>query len=154
MPWISLNSIPPAPTCPGSSDPTQPQPPCVIPPLFTFDDLADLTGLATSLHPPANVNAQFLLAQLEPSTQQELTNWNGSFPLPAALTGALIKDLSALLQTWTVQRDLLESGPNDGNFVVEIDNDGFGHLRFGDGVCGPCFETPAACCNSSNKNPA
>jgi predicted phage baseplate assembly protein len=73
---------------------------------------------------------------LEPSTLQALTNWNGSFPLPAALSAALIKDLSALLQTWTVQRDLLESGPNDGDFVVEIDNDGFGHLRFGDGVCG------------------
>ena len=39
----------------------------------------------------------------------------------------LTHDLNALLQTWTVVRDLLECGPSDLNFVVEIDNDGFGH---------------------------
>src|SRR4029077_20728204 len=59
LPWISLTSIPPAPTCAGVPDPTQPPPPCVIPPLFTFDDLSDddhtsLTSLAKSLHPPAS----------------------------------------------------------------------------------------------------
>ena len=31
---------------------------------------------------------------------------------------------------------MLESGPSDLDFVVEVDNDGYGHLRFGDGVCG------------------
>jgi predicted phage baseplate assembly protein len=35
-----------------------------------------------------------------------------------------------------VKRDLLESGPADLDFVVEADNVGYGHLRFGDGVCG------------------
>jgi hypothetical protein len=135
LPWISLTSIPPAPTC-ATTDPKHPQPPCEIPSLFTFDDLADPTGLATSLHPPANANAQFLLAQLSPATQKALTAWDGSLPLPPALAVALIDDLNALLQTWSVQRDLLESGPSDLDFVVEMDNDGFGHLRFGDGVCG------------------
>jgi predicted phage baseplate assembly protein len=57
-------------------------------------------------------------------------------PLPAGLAPALINDLGALLQTWSVQRDLLESGPTDFDFVVEVDDDNFGHLRFGDGVCG------------------
>ena len=33
---------------------------------------------------------------------------------------------------WTVQPDLLESEPDDLNFVVEMDNDGYAHLRFGD----------------------
>jgi hypothetical protein len=136
LPWISLTSIPPAPTCAGSADPAQPQPPCEIPALFTFDDLADPTGLAKSLHPPANANAQFLLAQLSPSTQQALAAWDGSLPLKPALAGALITDLKALLETWTVKRDLLESGPGDLDFVVEVDNDGYSHLRFGDGVCG------------------
>ena len=136
LPWISLTSIPPAPTCAGTADPTQPPPPCVIPPLFTFDDLSDPTGLAKSLHPPANPNAQFLLAQLKPLTQQELAAWDGSFPLPAKLVGDLTDDLKTLLQTWTVKRDLLESGPGDLDFVVEVDNDNYGHLRFGDGVCG------------------
>jgi hypothetical protein len=136
LPWISLTSIPPAPTCASTADPTQPQPPCEIPALFTFDDLVDPTGLAKTLHPATNANAQFLAAQLSPLTQQDLAAWDGSLPLPAKLFGELMNDLSALLQTWSVKRDLLESGPGDLDFVVEADNDGYGHIRFGDGVCG------------------
>jgi predicted phage baseplate assembly protein len=104
--------------------------------LFTFDDVANPSGLAVSLHPPANANAQFLLAQLNPATRQALTAWDGSLPLPSALTQSLINDLNSLVQTWTIRRDLLESGPDALDFVVEMDNDGYGHLRFGDGVCG------------------
>ena len=37
---------------------------------------------------------------------------------------------------WTVKRDLLESESEDYDFVVEMDNDGFAHLRFGDGELG------------------
>jgi predicted phage baseplate assembly protein len=37
---------------------------------------------------------------------------------------------------WTAQRDLIESGKRDAHFVVEIDNDGRAHLRFGDGDLG------------------
>jgi hypothetical protein len=37
---------------------------------------------------------------------------------------------------WLPQYDLLESGPDDRHFVVEIDDDGAAHLRFGDGVLG------------------
>ena len=37
---------------------------------------------------------------------------------------------------WVPQYDLLESGPDDRHFVVEIDDDGAAHLRFGDGVLG------------------
>ena len=136
LPCVSLTSIPPAPACAGSTNPTQPQPPCVMQSLFSFGDLADPTGLAASLHPPSNANSQFLLAQLDPATQQALTAWNGSLPLPPTLATDLINDLEALLQAWSVQRDLLESGPNDLEFVVEMDNNGYGHVRFGDGVCG------------------
>jgi len=134
LPWITLTSIPAAPTCAGTSGPIQP--PCVIPPLFTFDDLTDPIGLAKNLHPPADTNAQFLFAQLAPATQQSLTAWDGSVPLKPDLQAALIRDLNALLQTWSVKSDLLESGADDFDFVVEVDNDGYGHLRFGDGVCG------------------
>lgn len=38
--------------------------------------------------------------------------------------------------TWLPQSDLLETSGQDRNFVVEIDNDGRAHLRFGDGDCG------------------
>ncbi len=37
---------------------------------------------------------------------------------------------------WQPCYDLLESGPDDRHFVVEIDDDGAAHLRFGDGVLG------------------
>jgi len=37
---------------------------------------------------------------------------------------------------WQPQYDLLESGPDDRHCVVEIDDDGAAHLRFGDGVLG------------------
>lgn len=37
---------------------------------------------------------------------------------------------------WTAVRDLLASGADDPHFVVEIDNEGRAHLRFGDGESG------------------
>ncbi|MGS0998346.1 putative baseplate assembly protein [Rhodanobacter sp. UC4451_H18] len=37
---------------------------------------------------------------------------------------------------WQPRYNLLESGPDDRHFVVEIDDDGAAHLRFGDGVLG------------------
>ena len=37
---------------------------------------------------------------------------------------------------WQARYDLLESGPDDRHFAVEIDDDGAAHLRFGDGVLG------------------
>ncbi len=37
---------------------------------------------------------------------------------------------------WTVQGDLLNSGPTALDFVVEMENDGSANLRFGDGVLG------------------
>ncbi|MGC2108260.1 MAG: hypothetical protein WA655_02005 [Candidatus Korobacteraceae bacterium] len=52
------------------------------------------------------------------------------------LQGTLSNELGATGTSWTPARDLLESGPNDATFVVEMDNDGAAHLRFGDGVLG------------------
>lgn len=43
---------------------------------------------------------------------------------------------------WHPQRDLLDSRGRDQDFVVEIDNDGRAHLRFGDGELG---RMPDAC---------
>jgi hypothetical protein len=37
---------------------------------------------------------------------------------------------------WNARRDLLDSGPEDPDFVVEVDDDGDAHLRFGDGELG------------------
>jgi len=38
--------------------------------------------------------------------------------------------------TWTPQYDLIDSNSEDQHFVVEMDNDGQAHLRFGDGKLG------------------
>jgi hypothetical protein len=40
------------------------------------------------------------------------------------------------LSQWTARSDLLSSGPDDFHFVVEVDNDGRAHLRFGDSELG------------------
>jgi hypothetical protein len=48
------------------------------------------------------------------------------------LTGALQTSEGTVTSTWTATPDLLESGPTDRNFVVETDNAGVAHLRFGD----------------------
>ncbi len=70
-------------------------------------------------------------------------------PLPAATipaARAIEQDVRAALPvvtlidstgaTWTAAPDLLGSGPDDRQFVAEIDNDGVAHLRFGDGELG------------------
>ena len=45
---------------------------------------------------------------------------------------------------WTPRRDLLSSGPHDNHFVVEVDNDGLTHFRFGDGESGRAPEAGAS----------
>jgi hypothetical protein len=50
-----------------------------------------------------------------------------------SLTGTVQTAAGPVNTTWTVEPDLLESGPLDRNFVVEIDNAGMAHLRFGNG---------------------
>ncbi len=45
-------------------------------------------------------------------------------------------DEQATGATWAAQYDLLASGSDDRHFVVEVDDDLFGHVRFGDGDLG------------------
>lgn len=47
------------------------------------------------------------------------------------LTGTLATPQGPITTTWTPVPDLLESGPDDTVFVVEIDDGGRAHLRFG-----------------------
>jgi hypothetical protein len=63
-------------------------------------------------------------------------------PRAAAAIVSLTSDVpSQAATTWTSQYDLLESGPNDAVFVVEMDDGRKAHLRFGDGYLG---QRPAA----------
>jgi hypothetical protein len=49
---------------------------------------------------------------------------------------ALAGDLHGQIDGWTVQKDLLGSGPSIRDFTVEVQNDGRARLRFGDGRFG------------------
>lgn len=53
-----------------------------------------------------------------------------------ALVDVLVDGVPADACRWQAQGDLLESGPDDRHYVVEMDDDGAAHLRFGDGVLG------------------
>lgn len=58
--------------------------------------------------------------------------------------GAEAGDVGAGRGEWTVRRDLLGSGPDDRDVVVESDEEGVAHLRFGDGAAGRAPEPGAA----------
>lgn len=74
---------------------------------------------------PANAPAARLLTQ---DPRQALPQ--------IALTGTRDVFGSPVSTIWLPQRDLLESSGQDYHFVAEMDNDGFAHLRFGDGELG------------------
>jgi hypothetical protein len=57
--------------------------------------------------------------------------------VPQALLTSRVKAGTGVIELlWTAKSDLLDSTTDDTNFVLEIDNDGRSHLRFGDGDCG------------------
>ncbi len=80
-----------------------------------------------------------------PADEPAKSQWT---PAASLLTQDVRDALPQILQLdsqpneqWTAVYDLIESGPGDRQFVVEIDNDGIAHLRFGDGELG--FQPPA-----------
>ncbi|HYX53830.1 MAG TPA: putative baseplate assembly protein [Candidatus Limnocylindrales bacterium] len=153
LPWISLLSIPPAPECAQPTvtvtestealllaeckDNPEPTVPCELGPLFDFADIDDPSALARRLkNPGQDTAAGFLRAQLAPALIAELEAWDGSSAMKDPLRSDLLQVLNGLLETWTPLPDLLESGPDDRVFVAEIDNEGYAHLRFGNGLLG------------------
>jgi hypothetical protein len=132
----------PPPKSPCDSDPlaadnTGALSPCVIDPLFTFADIDNPKSLATQLKSSTpDAAADYLLSQLSATTKTALQAWDGTSDFPPALAAGLKADLMGLLEEWSPLPDLLESSPDDRVFVAEIDNDGYAHLRFGNGILG------------------
>ena len=62
----------------------------------------------------------------------------------AALEGTVQTRNGPITTQWTARADLLESGGNDADFVVEMDDDGIARLRFGNGREGRLPEAGAA----------
>lgn len=119
VPNIYLMSIP------GALDGTQP--------MFVWADLNDAANLAKSIllegWSPATYHRGI---RLSPDTQRLLSGAKSPDDISDELRQSLQVDLQGMLDCWVPQPDLLGSGPDDRHFVVEIDNDGVAHLRFGD----------------------
>jgi hypothetical protein len=115
-----------------SSTPAAAAPNCdQLAPLYRLADVLDPTSLIATLRDTASPIGRQLRARLSRDTQDLLGQ-----PDDGRLASALQEELKLLLQAWSAQPDLLSSRPDDPHFVVEVDNDGYGHLRFGDGALG------------------
>ncbi|HEX4708655.1 MAG TPA: putative baseplate assembly protein [Candidatus Udaeobacter sp.] len=122
QPQIKVQSIPAAPEALVS--------------LFESNDLKDPTALIAKLRNNADPIGAALRPKLSQTTLDLLNTFVvGGEPSLDLLT-ALTTDLNALLQAWSARRDLLSSQSDDLQFVVEMDNEGRAHLRFGDGDLG------------------
>jgi len=69
-----------------------------------------------------------------PGPVADLLGSDPSLALPEVVMIGTAPDRT--VTSWHPSFDLLSSGPDDRAFVVEIDNDGYAHLRFGDGELG------------------
>jgi hypothetical protein len=101
-------------------------------PIFDFSQWCDPTKLIAELHDPANLRGQALRARLPKATVDTFDHAEDD----ATAAGVLGQALPQLLQAWLLRYDLLASESDDAHFVVEVDNDGVAHLRFGDGELG------------------
>ena len=79
---------------------------------------------------PANAPVCRLLARDPRRALPQLTVYGGP------LGEVLVAGKPERRWQWQPRYDLLASAPDDRHFVVEIDDDGAAHLRFGDGVLG------------------
>lgn len=77
-----------------------------------------------------------LYRKLSHHTQQLIHAYNPEDDASVELEHALSAELAALCEDWQPRRDLIGSGPQDRHYVVEMDNEGIAHLRFGDGELG------------------
>ncbi|MEO8368704.1 MAG: putative baseplate assembly protein [Candidatus Solibacter sp.] len=106
-------------------------------PLFTYEDLTNPEPVLSRLKADApDAATAILLSMLSPATRQLLRQYHPPAPPPAPLMAALAADLKALLKPWSPAADLLHAADTDPLFVAEMDNDGYAHIRFGNGDLG------------------
>jgi hypothetical protein len=103
--------------------------------------LADPTPLVRQIQNSHDLTAQAVKAKLSLQTRQLIDALAPDAPLGADLLASLLIDLNRLIRPWRPRFDLLESSGEDPSFVVEVDDQGYAHLRFGDGELG---QQPAA----------
>lgn len=116
-------------------------------PLFTFDDLDAPANLIVSLK--AKLVAQLngppdarhrspdpLYDRLSRTARSALAGYDARVPPPAALLQTFRAELATFVIAWRARPELLSSGPDNHDYVVEIDDERVAHLRFGDGQNG------------------
>jgi hypothetical protein len=119
-PVITLTSIPGLPDGSG--------------PLFSFDEYDTPGMLAERLDNPGDLQTDNLRNQFSGTPIKRAGQ--KSAKTSSMSPDVLKQQMKNLLRTWTPQRDLLHSSGEDFHFVVEMDDGGVAHLRFGDGECG------------------
>lgn len=133
-PQLMLNSTPAAPAADCEH----------LQPLFCLADWLDPTNLIYILRNTSHPIAQALRARLSKETLELLNQPQDSGMIPDVLRLALIAELQQMFLAWWPRFDLLSSGSDERHFVVEIDNDGHAHLRFGNAELGLLPEAGSA----------
>jgi hypothetical protein len=106
-------------------------------PVFTFADLKNPASLAARLAGAKDVPSLNFLDRLStPPRGSARTSAAGAVGTDAASVEAMKDKIESLMRVWTPQSDLLSSRSSDFHFVVEMDDQGVAHLRFGDGQNG------------------
>jgi hypothetical protein len=100
------------------------------------ETLLDPTTLVRQIQDPHDLTAQAVKALLSLQTRQLIDALAPEAPLGADLLDALLRDLHRLIRPWMSRYDLVESLAEDPHFVVEMDDLGQAHLRFGDDELG------------------
>ena len=103
---------------------------------FTPNDLTDPRSLAGVIANEERPQSRYLKGRLSPDTWNLLDRYNRGEPIPSERRRAMMAEIESLRQKWEPRRDLLSSLAGDRHFVVEMDDNRFGHLRFGDGDLG------------------
>jgi hypothetical protein len=104
--------------------------------LFKAADLSATEGLVARLRDKTDAVAQALRELLSEQTIALLEQEDDEDGLSTALRAALVADMRRLLEPWSPRPDLLSSHSQDRHYVVEVDDEGAAHLRFGDGDLG------------------
>ncbi len=123
LPQVRLRSIAPLPDGSG--------------PLCSFAELQQPALLAERLAATEkDQGTLYLYGRLSKQTLTLLAHFDPRQPIDPALESALANETAGFVRTWLPRADLLKSQSQDFHFVTEIDDNGFAHLRFGDGQLG------------------
>jgi len=125
LPQIQLVEVPGVPNDIGG-----------LTPPFKLTELDDMGLIIGRLRNPQDKVAATLCSLLSARTLKALNELGPDDEPPPSVLETLHDELLAMLRYWEPRIDLLGSGPDDLHFVVEIDNEGVAHLRFGNNDLG------------------